>query len=206
MSTVAVEMVDGMLTVSAESQSLFSRKSLSTLQSGLPAVIRLEISLMKSARTRSLFSDGEDRYEKMLSTEVVQSIAYNVWDERYTIRCRGKTEVFADFTSAERTIGLVEREALISVDELEPLAAHMVRARVQLIPISTEQGDRIADWLRNPHRLEAEMVSESEGKGSQFDINGLLSVFWGRDKKTRHRSEWSASRPFRIGDSGELIE
>ena len=92
------------------------------------------------------------------------------------------------------------------MEELAPTAAYMVRARVQLVPISTEQGDQIADWLRHPHRPEAEMAAESAGGGSQFDINGLLSVFWGRDEKSRNRSEWSSSRTFRIGASGELIE
>lgn len=156
MTGVAVDLVDGMLMVSTESQSLFSRKSLSTLQSGLPAIIRLEIRLLTAAQTRSLFSGEEERYEKVHGVEVVQSIAYNVWDERYTVRRRGKSEMFADFAAAERAVGRVEREALISVEALAPMAAYMVRVRVQLVPISTEQGDQIADWLRHPHRLEAE--------------------------------------------------
>jgi len=204
--SIEVELVDGWIVVSAESRNLFSRKSLSTLQSGLPAVIRLEIRLVTAAETRSLFSSESDRYEKVLSAEAVQSISYNVWDERYTVRHRGKTEVFPDFPAAEKAVGRTEREPLIAAEELEPMRAYVVQARVQLVPISTEQGDRIADWLRNPHRLQTDMTAESDGGGSQFDIDGLLSVFWERDAKSRNRSGWSSSRSFRIGDSGEWTD
>jgi len=200
------KLVDGQLAVSARCQNLFSRKSISTLQSGLPAVVRVDIDLLEASTVKSLFSSKGGDYESVYATELVKSISYNIWNERYAIRYGEKSAVFSEFDSVSQAVSRIDCSALVETSRLKPMSTYAVRMRVQLIPISAEQGDRIADWLRNPHRLNEELGAEERGGSLQFNVSKLVSVFWGRKKPARDSSAWHISKPFRISDSGELLE
>ena len=200
------ELIDGRLAVSATCQNLFSPKNISTLQSGLPAVVRIDIRLMEENEVESLFSGKGAEYESVHTIEVVKSISYNIWDERYTIRCGEETAVFSEFPQAEQMISQVERRDLMAIAPLKPTSTYAIRMRVRIIPISAEQESRIADWLRHPDRLDTDLGAEEEDRRVQLDVNRLISVFWGKKKQARNRSAWHISRPFRISASGEVLE
>ena len=200
------ELVDGRLAVSARCRNLFSRKSISTLQSGLPAVVRVDIDLLEASQERSLFSSGEGDYRSVYAAELVRSISFNIWNERYSIRRGETTAVFSEFDSARQAVGRIDRESLVEAAQLKPMSTYAVRLRVQLVPISAEQEDKVADWLRNPHRLDEDLGTEERERGLQFNASELISVFWGRKKPARDSSAWHLSKPFKIGASGELLE
>ena len=200
------ELIDNRLAVSAKCQNLFSPKNISTLQSGLPAAVRIDIRLVEENQVESLFSGKGAEYENVHAIEVVKSIAYNIWDERYTIRCGEEVAIFSEFPQAEKMISQVERRDLMAPAQLKPTSTYAIRMRVQIIPISAEQESRIADWLRHPDRLDTDLGAEEDDRRVQLDVNRLISVFWGKKKQARNRSAWHLSRPFRISASGELLE
>ena len=200
------ELIDGRLAVSAKCENLFSKKSISTLQSGLPAVVRIDIRLVRETEVQSLFSGNEAKYENVHAIEVVKSVAYNIWDERYTIRSGEETTIVSELDEAESMVSRVERSDLMAAARLKPASTYAIRMRARIIPISAEHESRIADWLRNPERLDADLGAEDEDRSVQLDVNRLIQVFWGKKTQARNQSSWHYSRLFSIDSSGELLE
>ena len=191
--------VDERLVVSAQCRNLFSRKSVSTLQSGLPAVVQIDIGLLEAERAKTLFSGEEGNFRTVRTVRVVRSITYNIWDERYAIREGDDTAIFSDFATAEREVGRLGEEWLAEAAQLEAESIYGVRIRAQIIPISAEQGDKIADWLRNPHKMGEELADDSGESGFQLNVSRLISSFWDKGKQARNRSAWHVSEPFKGG-------
>lgn len=197
--------VDGMLGAEVQCESLFSPKSLSTLQCGLSAALRLELRLMGSTGARTLLGGGGDEFETVHEAQVAKSISYNVWDERYTVRTPGQVEVFADLEDAERAAATFAPDGLVPLEALRAGVMYRIRARVQLLPISQEQGERIADWLRGPERL-AESTGAAGGGSFGFDVNGLVSALLGRGQARRDRSDWHECTGFGLDPAGGLTD
>lgn len=200
---VTPAVVDGVLRAGARCADLFSPRSLSTLQSGLPAVLQLEVRLQRHTRAQTLLGLGQGEYETVRTVRAARSISYDVWDERYTVRGPGEQQAFTDVAAAQAAVAVFPPHELAAVAALDKGATYRLRARVQLLPISPEQGGRIADWLRDPDQMTGQ--ANPDGGGSfDLDVNQLLSVLWGRGKPTRDRSDWHDSPDLRLGPAGQL--
>ena len=192
------------LVISAKCRGLFSQEAISTIESGLTAAVYVDVRLLHVGRTKSLFSGGGHTYRTVSGTELASSISYSIWDERYLVSSGGETAAYAELDRAVEAIGRVDHR--VPVRQLRPMTSHVAKVRVRVVPISTEEGGQAADWLRNPARLEEDPGAEAQSMGIQLDVGRLISVFGGGKKKARNRSGWYTSKPFRIGDSGELLK
>jgi hypothetical protein len=203
-SVVTPAVQDGALLVGVECAQLFSPRSLSTLQSGLPAVLQLELRLLRGTRTQTMLGLGQEEFELVRTVREAHSIRYDVWDERYTIGQRGRDpQVVETVQAAESLTATFSAIELASLTQLATAATYKVRARVQLLPISEEQGDRVADWLREPDALGGIPDDGEEGRFG-FDVSELLSALWGGGKPTRDRSDWFEGDGFRLDVAGNL--
>lgn len=194
---------DGSLGAGVECASLFSSRSLSTLQAGLSAVVRLELRLERVGRTRTLMGGGRGEFETVREFEMAKSISYDVWDERYTVRIPGQVVEFQDLESAVRAASRFAHGLLVPVAELEPAVTYRVRARVQLLPVSPAEGERLTAWLQGQH-LADESSGPSNGRSAGFDVGGLFSMLRGQSETERDRSAWFDSEDFRLSPEGEL--
>jgi len=201
-AAVTPALSSGALSVEVECADLFSPKSLSTLQSGLSGVLRLELRLQRSGAARTLLGGGH-QFETVRETELAQSISYDVWNERYTVRGPGREEVFGDLASAEAAVARFAVDRLVSGDELEAGAFYRINARAQLLPVSPEQGQRLAAWLHGQTRPDREQELAG-GHRAGFGVGGLLSVLRGRSPNARDRSEWCASEEFAVSAEAVL--
>jgi len=192
------------LVISAACRDLFSREAISTIESGLAAAVYVDVRLMKVGRAKSLFSGGGRTYTKVSSVELVSSIAYSIWDERYLVRSGAEATTYAELDRAVESIGRIRHR--IPVSELPSMTDHAARLRARVVPISAAEGDRAADRRRNPSRLERDLSAEEQAAGMQLSLDRLVSVFGGGKKRARNSSEWHTSEPFRIGESGELLK
>lgn len=194
------------LMVSAQLRDLFSRKIVSTIQSGLSAIVHVDVTLLEANKVKSLFSGENDKFKSVYHTELVRSISYNIWNERYAVSAGDETAIFTELEEAKEAISRIEQEGLVEVSRLQPTAEYTIRMRVQVVPISAEQGDRIADWLRDPNRLDEEIEIKEQSRELQFNVSELIATFWGKKRQARNSSAWQMSESFRIGDSGELLK
>ena len=201
-ATVAPTASPGHLGAAVECASIFSPKSLSTLQSGLSAVLRLELRLERSGGTRTLMG-GSGEFEVVRDTERARSIAYDVWDERYTVSGSGKREVFETLDRAQGAVATFEHRDMATLVDLEP-GLYRLRARVQLLPVSPEQGERVAAWLQGSGDAGQE-AGPSGRRGAEFNVGNLLSMLWGRGQNQRDRSAWATSESFEVDAATGVI-
>lgn len=199
-------LADGRLMVSAQFRDLFSRKIVSTIQSGLSAIVHVDVRLLEASTVKSMFSSKDDKFKNVYHTELVRSISYNIWNERYAVSADDETVIFAGLVEAKEAISRIEQEGLVEVSRLRPMAEYTIKMRVQVVPISAAQGDRIADWLRDPNRLDEELGTKEQSREFQFNVSELIATFWGKKKQARNSSAWQMSEPFRISDSGGLLK
>ncbi len=203
-ATVTPAIRDGTLLVDVECEELFSPRSLSTLQSGLPAVLQLELQLLRGTRVRTMLGLGQEEFDIVHTVREAHSIRYDLWGERYTIHQRGRDmQIAASVEDAEAAAAVYSGLVLGPLAQWHVDVTYRTRARVQLLPISPEQGDRIADWLRAPAPL-SNAADEEDGGSFGFDVSELLSVLWGRGKPTRDRSQWYEGDSFRLDAAGKL--
>lgn len=198
---VAPSLAGGRLGVRVECASLFSPKSLSTLQSGLSAVVRLELRLQRVGRTRTLMGGGGGEFETVGQVEMAKSISYDVWDERYTVRRSGLVEEFDELESAEQAASRFRLDHLVSADELKGEVEYRIRARVQLLPVSPGEGKRLAAWLQKQQAAD-EGAGPSGGRSAGFNVGGLFSMLRGQGEKARDRSAWVDCPIFRVTPEG----
>jgi hypothetical protein len=192
-------------TVSLTCSELFTRKSVSTLQSGLPGVVQLELRVQQDSGDHSLFGGSRSNFEDVHSVERVRTIGYDVWDERYTIRSPGDVRMYTDWATAEAAVMEFVGEPVIALTQLKENASYLIAARVQLVAVSPEQGEQLAAWLR-----EARGASRAEPRGGTFELGfrDLMSVFWSRSRSRRsaERSDWHYSDILTISPSAEAID
>ncbi len=191
----------GSLGVRVECASLFSPKSLSTLQSGLSAVVRLEVQLQRVGRARTLMGGGRGEFETVHEIEMAQSISYDVWDERYTVRSPGMVEEFDDLESAEQAASRFAHDYVVAVGELDTEVTYRLQARVQLLPVSPAEGERLAAWLHAQQAADND-AGPSGGRSAGFDVGGLFTMLRGRREKARQRSAWLDCAAFRLTPEG----
>ena len=179
---------DGWLSVSAQFKNLFSDKTISTIQSGLPSFVHIEYRLI----------DFDD--EQVFEGVRAYSISYDVWDERYTIQTEDTTLVLFDFESVEDFGRDFKHRTRIDHISLDQRSEYAVQIRIQIIPISAEQGDRVSEWLENPNDTGRLVASDTRSNKVSLNLNKVVSFLVGRTKQSRNMSEWAASKPFRIVD------
>lgn len=194
--------VEQELGVEVRCGAVFSPRSLSTLQSGLSAVLRLELSLERTGQARTLTSGGSGDFEAVRETEMARSIAYDVWDEQYTVRGPGQVEIYAHLDSARLGLETFEQIRLATLSDLKP-GTYRIRARVQLLPVSPEQGERIAAWLHGSGDS-SEQTGPSGRRRAEFDVGDLFSMLWGRSSTARDRSAWASSEVFQVTAAAAL--
>lgn len=182
------ELVNGYLTVSANFQNLFSERITGTIQSGLPSVIQIEIKLMKNSN------------QLVKRKQIVHSISYDIWDELYSINTEDSTEIYKDFTTAKKISSRLEKSALIAANLLTSQDRYSIHIRVGIIPISSKQGAKIADWLLDPNQTEENLASEERASGFKLNLSNLVSFFVGGKKRSRYSSDWFTSETFFLND------
>lgn len=194
------KLAHGNVQISAKFDDLFSRKTLSTIQSGLPSLIRIHIVLKESEASGTLFSHRKEIHE----VELIRSVAYDVWDELYTVETRDTTMTFTKLDTVKKVASQLERVPIMRASLLEPERAYLLEARVQIVPISAQQGSKISEWIRNPNQVNKPIVGEDSSTAFQLTPNSLVSLFVGKGESSRNSSGWFRSKPFSITESGEL--
>jgi len=181
-------LIEGNLTCSAKFKNLFSRKIIGMIQSGLASIIQIEVKLLESGK-KSVYRE-----------KFVRTISYNLWEERYTIQSEDTTIIINEIDAAIQIGSRIEDKVLVNDSLLQTTFNYAIQVRVQIIPISMPQGDKISDLMENPTQTEEALASQERSSGFQFNVSSLVSFFAGRNKPQEYRSGWHTSKPFRIDD------
>jgi len=182
---ITPQLSNGHLTVSAVFQNLFSNKIVGTIQSGLPAIIQIEIKLLEKGG------------KQVARHQMARTISYNIWEERYVIH-EDTAVIFTDFEKAKEFSSRLANVALVARRQLKDHASYTLQIRVGIIPISASQSEKVTDWLLDPNQTEERLASEERASGFKLNLNNLISFFVGGKKKSQYNSEWFSSKVFRL--------
>lgn len=182
---ITPQLSNGQLLVSAVSKNLFSQKIVGTIQSGLPAIIQIEIKLM-------------ERGDKLIARQqITRTISYNLWEERYVIH-EDTAVMFTDFEKAQAFSSRLDTLAVIARSQLKATVSYYLQIRVGIVPISASQSEKVTAWLLDPNQTEERLASEERASGFKLNLNNLISFFVSGKKKSQYNSEWFSSRVFRL--------
>ncbi|MFQ5770837.1 MAG: DUF4390 domain-containing protein, partial [bacterium] len=185
---IAPKLMNHYLTVSADFQNLFSNKIIGTIQSGLPSIVQIEIKLIAAG------------HKQVTRKQMVRSISYNLWEERYAIKSADTTAIYADFAEVQKMSNYLENVALIKSNLLNENTEYFIQIRVEIVPISTRQGEKVTDWLLDPNQTEEDLASDERSSGFKLNLSKLVSFFVGGKKHSRYSSDWFSSKIFQIKD------
>lgn len=180
--------VNTKLAVSARFHNLFSPRIVGTIQSGLPSVVKIDIKLLDA------------RKKNVWHKKVVHSISYNIWEERYFIRDSDSTQTYTSLDTLKRCASRLNRELLLPVARLSRFTSYFIKMRVEIVPISVSQGEKVADWLSNPNQTEESLASQERSSGFKVNLSKLVSFFVERKKPSQFSSSWFPSKFFKIED------
>jgi hypothetical protein len=184
--SVLAKPIEQHLAVSIQIASVFSAKTISTIRSGLPAVIRFEFHLREEP----------DRDVQHLTRSL--HILYDLWSERYRLRFNGHEQFVANFAEVEKICSDFEESQLLPLSRLSPHKTYRLRVQVAVIPISAKQDQQLRDWLEASGAAEESAPGEDRASGFRLNLSKLLSFFLGKKDRPFGTSEWAVSPPFRV--------
>ena len=187
------KIIENQFAISASIENLFSRKIVSTIQSGLSSIVRYEINVTESGGP------------KIFDKSIVYSISYDIWDERYQVETSDTTLYFNTFEQVKAYSSTISIRKLFHSGLFDAEKSYYLQIRAQILPISAEQGHKAIEWLRSPQQSDEILVSGGRASGFQLNVDKMLSFFIGRKSRLQHRSDWYKSDQFTINSEGELI-
>jgi hypothetical protein len=201
-TNIQPQIVDEYLTLSARCQNLFSRKAISTIQSGLPSLIKYEIKLLESDKFENLFSSDKS----VLHLTLARTITYDIWNEQYVYKCEDTTAYFTKFELVRQLASELKQIRLLKLSQLEADTEYSVSVQVQIVPISAEQGAKIDNWLKSSNRKIGVLASDERSAGFGLNMEKLLSFFIGSKKRAHNISEWHRSKSFKINHQSGVLQ
>ncbi len=171
------------LAVSARFVNLFSSKVTGTIQSGLPAIVQIEIKL-------------ESGPKKIFRKSIAKTIEYNIWENRYKVSCRNQVSFFSDFETLKKFTCDLRNQQFLPTQHLVSGKFYVMQVRVSMTPISELSASLFSYWLRKPNQPGLLLASRKNPRS--LKLNNLLSFFINRKKPTQYTSAWHSSKAFRL--------
>lgn len=170
-----------------ELANLFSRKVLGTIQSGLPAVMAIEVEL------------AEREGRRLLKKNFTYHISYNIWEERYTLRHDSSVTGFHDLEALTQRLRKPADLFLVHTTQLIPEKTYRVELRAAIRLILAGQSKKLNTWLGDSGEMQNDISGEERDWGFRFNLTKLVTFLIGGEHS---RGQAAASRriDFRLSD------
>jgi hypothetical protein len=165
-------------------ENLFAPKIVSTIRSGLPAIVQHDFRLQTE--------NGEEKARALQTLEV----KYDIWAQRFRLAFPDTVRFAATFEEVEKMLKDFEIPALFT-PTLERSPACRLRLRVAVIPISAEQNRKLLQRLAGDDFEADNTTTEAGRSGFSLDLSSLISFFFAGEERAHGASAWAASPPFR---------
>ncbi|RMD98642.1 MAG: DUF4390 domain-containing protein [Calditrichaeota bacterium] len=169
---------DGKLWLKFQIDHLFTPRVVGTIQSGLPAIVELEVKLYRN------------KHRQIRHKRLFIKIAYNIWNERFIIQAQDTTKILTDFEKTKREASRINRLLLANALPPEANARFLVKIRASITPISSLQNQKLAGWLQEADQTSEDITSSERSSGFKLNISKLISFFVGDQRKRGNVSEW----------------
>ena len=159
---------------------LFTPPVESTLRSGLPVIVDLVCEVEAADLSLGQFVRSE--------------LAYDVWEDRYSLLRGGESRVFASFEEVHEACRRYSPLSLASLAALGAAGSFHLRLRVAVNPLSGEERERMSRWL-------AETVTDPADPSARelrLDLGSLIRGFLRGGDSSQGWGPESLFGPFRL--------
>lgn len=165
-------------------EQLFAPKIVSTIRSGLPAIVQHDFRLQAE--------NGKEKERALQTLEV----KYDIWAQRFVLAFPDTVRFATTFAEVEKMLKDFEIPAFFTA-ALDHSSAYRLRLRVAVVPISAEQNRQMLQRLA-ANDFEADNTTTEAGRsGFSLDLSSLISFFFAGEERAHGVSAWAASPPFR---------
>lgn len=165
-------------------KNLFVPKIVSTIRSGLPAIVEHDFRLFTAA--------GREKAQAQQTVEV----KYDLWAQRFRLAFPDTVRFTATFEEVEKAFEGFAMSPFPDFPLSEEAAAYQLRLRVAVIPISAEQSKQLLQRLA-ANDFESENAATAAGRsGFSLNLSSLISFFFSGEERARGVSAWAVSPPF----------
>ena len=192
---IQLHIKDGNLIVSAQCVNLFSKKCISTLQSGVTSVVHVDMELVE---------EGWKHIDYIQLPPPV-SISYDPWEEKYTLQSEDSISTFNQLDLVTQLGSRIHQIPLIKESLLKPSTDYEIKIRFEIIPIFAGQGDQISDWLENSNMEGENLTSDERSNTFRINVTKMISLFIGKKKRPQNRSGWF-SKSFKFTKPGFVVQ
>ena len=164
------------LAVTIEIENLFSEKIIGTIRSGLPSVVFVDIELAEKGGRR------------IARQRIVQSISYDIWQERYTIERDTLRRTLANFDSMQQASSTLHDIEMSALAQLKGQLSYVLTVQAGISPISGRQSQKFSSWLQDSDEIRSDVGSLERAAGFQLNLSKLVSFLIGGDKRRGNTS------------------
>ncbi len=164
-------------------EDLFAPKIVSTIRSGLPAIIQLDFRLQANGK------------EKTRALQIVE-VKYDIWSQRHRLTFSDTVRFVAAFEDMKKVLSDFETRAFSSWPPPENSAALQLRLRVAVVAISAEQSRQLLQRLASSDYESGRSATEAGRSGFSLNLNDMISFFFGGEQRAHGLSNWAISPPF----------
>jgi len=169
------------LTGEISSTGLFSEKIVGTIQSGLPAVVKLDYKLV------------EIRNYTKIEGEISWSLQYDLWDDRYLVSSGDTITILDSFESMKHMMENLKAVSFFPIRRMLRGRSYYLALRISVNPFrknkaAAEISDKVGESIRSN--------DENSRREKLLNINSMVSWFLKRRKGKAGISGWYRSAVF----------
>ena len=167
---------EGRILLDLEIDNLFSRKVVGTIQSGLPAVMYIDLAVQEKGR------------RPLLRKKIFYSISYNIWEERYTVTHDTIAQKFASFDALIAHLSQPRDLFLAEAGWLKSDKKYVIRLTAGVTLISSLQTQKLNSWLQETSVTQSDIVEQERDWGFRFNLSKLVTMLIGGNHRRGNRS------------------
>jgi len=179
--SVKLYIKNGYLTGDIFSTGLFSDRITGTIQSGLPAVVKLDYRLI-DIRTYTIFEG-----------EISWKLQYDLWDNIYSVSDGDTTSILNSFESMKHLMENLRAVSLLPARKMIKGRPYKLALRISVSPFRM---DKSAKEISSGIEENLRSYDEGSRREKVLDLNSLVSLFLKRKKGMVDASGWYRSKIF----------
>ncbi|MCA9733321.1 MAG: DUF4390 domain-containing protein [Deferribacteres bacterium] len=156
----------------------FTQKVSGTIQSGLPSVLEIELTIR------------DEQNNRVAEFVVLRRISYNIWDEKYRLDSADTTLYFKSFTDLQKACLLLKSAPFVKLATFAIGENYKLHVRAGLKLISSLQTRKLAGWLDKSYQETETISSDESSSGFRLSLGALVSMFMGDSAEKTAKAGW----------------
>jgi hypothetical protein len=156
---------DCLLTCAVRTAHLPGDRLSSSLESGLPSAIEMDLDLF------------DERNRVVGKNRVFLRIAFDLWEEVFRVEGVGAPRDFADRAQLERFLARIPELPVTALSGLHGARRHRIRVGLELHPVAPRETERLGDWVAGGAAAGSE-TDDPDGREVSVSLGQVIRFFY----------------------------